>query len=101
MSKDIHQKAADSTLANEPVDQKMDLTMCKSGAVTHLTLVGDASAFMAGFGTMDPNFFHGIIHQVGNAGSKGEYPDELGINFMLAFIKSQKPQDEIEAMLTA
>jgi hypothetical protein len=98
------QTVADSALVTEPVDQAMDFKMCKIGDVTHLTLMADASeasVFMRAFGTKDPNFFHGLLHQVGNAGSKGQYPDEPGIKFMLAFIKGTKPRDEIEAMLIA
>jgi hypothetical protein len=56
---------------------------------------------MSSFGTRDPDFLYGLIHQVGNAGSKGQYPDERGIKFMLAFIKRSKPRDEIEAALIA
>ena len=92
MNRDVDEKVADSALANESVDQKIDLSMCKIGDVTHVTLLGDPNAVMPDFGTEDPDFFFGLIHQVANAGAKGEYgeraPDERGIKFMLAFIKS-------------
>ena len=101
MSKNVEQKAADSALANEPLDRATDFTMCKSGDVTHVTIMGETSALMRGFGTRDPDFLFGLIHQVANAGSKGEYPDELGFKFMVAFIRDWEPQDHIEAMLTA
>ena len=101
MSKDIHQKAADSALASEPVDRTTGLEMCKFEDVTHLTIVGETSALMRSLGTRDPDFLYGLVHQVGNAGAKGQYPDELGIKFMLAFIKSWEPRDEIEAALLA
>jgi hypothetical protein len=101
MSKDANQNVADSALVNESVDQPIKMTMCKIRDVTHITLEGETSALMSSFGTRDPDFLYGLIHQVGNAGAKGEYPDELGIKFMLAFIKSRKPRDEIDAMLTA
>jgi hypothetical protein len=100
MSKYVDQKAVDADLASEPVDQAMELGICKTGDVTHVTLMGDASV-MPGFGTRNPDFFAGLLHQVSNAGSKGQYPDELGIKFMLAFIKRNKPRDEIEATLIA
>jgi len=77
------------------------MTMGKIGDVTHITLEGETSALMSSFGTRDPDFLYGLVHQVGNAGSKGQYPDERGIKFMLAFIKRSKPRDEIEAALIA
>ncbi len=101
MSKNVDQKVADSTLASEPVNRAKDFTMCKSGDVTHVTIVGETSALMRSFGTKDPDFLFGLIHQVANAGSKGEYPDELGFKFMLAFISDREPRDHIDAMLTA
>ena len=101
MSKDIDQKVADSALASEPVDQAMKMTMCKRGGVTDLTLEGETSALMRSFGTTDREFLDGLIHQVGNAGSGGQYPDELGVKFMLAFIKRREPRDEIDAALLA
>ena len=73
------------------------MTMCKRGDVTHLTLEGETSALMHSFGTTDGDFLNGLIQQVGNAGSGGQYPDELGVKFMFAFIKRRKPRDEIDA----
>ena len=101
MSEDIDQKAADAALANEPADRAIKMTMCKRGDVTHVTVEGEASALMHSLGTTDPDFRNGLIHQVGNAGSGGQYPDELGVKFMLAFIRSRQPRDEIEAALIA
>jgi hypothetical protein len=101
MSKNVDQRAADSALTNEPADRATDFTMCKSGDVTHVTIVGETSALMRSFGTRDPDFLFGLIHQVANAGSKGEHPDELGFKFMLAFIRDREPRDHIDAMLTA
>ena len=101
MSKNVDQKAADSALANEPADRATDFTMCKSGDVTHVTVVGETSALMRSLGTRDPDFLYGLIHQVGNAGSGGEYPDEIGVKFMLAFIRSRQPRDQIDAALIA
>ena len=102
MSKDVDQKAADdSALAGEPDDQAMKITMYKRGDVTQLTLEGETNALMHSFGTTDGDFLGGLIHQVGNAGSAGQYPDELGVRYMLAFIRSRQPRDEIEAALLA
>jgi hypothetical protein len=101
MSKNVDQRAADSALTNEPADRATDFTMGKSGDVTHVTIVGETSALTRSFGTRDPDFLFGLIHQVANAGAKGPYPDELGIKFMLAFIKSWEPRDEIDAALLA
>ncbi len=67
MSKDVDQKVADSALANEPVDQPMQMTMGKRGDVTYLTLEGERSALMRSFGTRDLDFFSGLVNQVGNA----------------------------------
>ena len=88
--------------------------MRKIGDDTHVTLVGDTKSLMRDFGTEDPDFFAGLIDQLANASSKGslyldelgltsrdvrQYPDVLGIKFMLAFVKRKKPADEIEATL--
>ena len=101
MSDNIDQTPADSALASEPVDRAAELTMCKIRGVTHITLEGELSDFLRSFGTREPDFLFGLVHQVGNAGSNGEGPDERGIKFMLAFIKSRKPRDEIDAALLA
>jgi hypothetical protein len=104
MSKYIDQKIADSALATEHVDQPMDFKMSKIGDVTYITLIGNGSlslAVMRAFGTSNPDFFHGLLQQVANAGSKGEGPDEIGIKFILAFIKDLEPRDEIDALLKA
>ena len=56
---------------------------------------------MRAFGTKEPDFVHGLIHQIASAGSKGRNPDEAGIKFMLAAFKGIEPRDQIEAMLAA
>jgi hypothetical protein len=78
--------------------------MCKIGDLTHLTLEYEKSAFdalMLACGTKEPDFVHGLIHQIASAGSKGQYPDEPGIKFMFAAFKGIEPRDQIEAMLAA
>lgn len=101
MEKDVDQKVADSALVSEHVNRAIEMAMCKSGNVTELTLVGETSALMHSFGTTDGDFLGGLIHQVGNAGSGGQYPDERGVRFMFAFIRRREPRDEIEAALLA
>ena len=54
---------------------------------------------MRAFGTNEPDFFYGLLQQIVNAGSKGKYPDETGVKFMLAFIRSREPRDEFEATM--
>ena len=86
------------------VTPAIDIKMCKIGDETYLTLDCDMrahDAFMRACGTKDPDFFHGLLHQIASASSNGEHPDEPGIKFMLAFIKGIEPRDQIEAMLIA
>lgn len=96
MSRCVDQKIGDSAFATEP----KDVTMCNLGDVTHIT-VTDGARFMRAIGTRNPDFLNGLVSQVGNAGSKGEYPDELGIKFMLAFIKGHEPRNEVQAAMAA
>jgi hypothetical protein len=82
----------------------LPMSMCKIGDLTHLTLEYEKSAFdalMLACGTKEPDFVHGLIHQIASAGSKGQYPDEPGIKFMLAAFKGIEPRDQIDAMLAA
>jgi hypothetical protein len=101
MRKSVDQKLAGDAPATKSIDQAMELGMGKIGDATEVTLLGDPTVFMPGFGTSDPDFFFGLLHQVCNAGKKGRYPDEKGIKFMLAFIRRIEPRDEIEAALIA
>lgn len=59
------------------------------------------SLLMEAIGTDNADFLHGLVSQLVNAGSKGQQPDERGINFMLAVVKGIAPRDEVEAMLAA
>jgi hypothetical protein len=104
MSEDVDRVAENPTLPTEPIDQTMKLSMSKSGDVTYYTLeadAGEAKNHMRTFGTKSPEFFFGLLQQVVNAGSKGAYPDEQGIKFMLGLITGKNPRDEIEATLLA
>jgi len=101
MSDDAFHKA----LAREhgsAASQDVPLAFCKGGHQTDYTFVGSAEdlrVHMGSFGTANTDFFLGLLHQVANVGCKGTLPDERGIKFVLGFIKSSKPRDEIEAML--
>jgi hypothetical protein len=76
--------------------------MCKGmGDVTHITMTGDASDIMRRFGTRNPDFFARLVHQIANAGSKGQYPDETSVRSMLAFVITSNPIDETDALLAA
>jgi hypothetical protein len=100
MTTNNNQQAAEQTLASQPTEQP-DLAMVKLDDVTHVTIMGDPKLLMLAFGTEDPDFLYGLIHQISNAGAKGRSPDEPGIKCMLAFIKAREPRDEIEAALLA
>src|SRR5262245_56729669 len=56
---------------------------------------------MDALGTADLDFYHGILHQLVNAGSRGAQIDERGLNFMLSVVKGIQPRDQIEVMLAA
>ena len=104
MSEDVDQVTKNPTLPTEPIDQTMKLSMSKRGDVTYYTLeadAGEAKKHMRTFGTKSPDFFYGLLQQIVNAGSKGTYPDEQGIKFILGFITGNKPRDEMEATLLA
>jgi hypothetical protein len=92
----------DPTLANAVADQRIAFTSCKLGTTTFLTMLTREDALKAAFGTADPDFLYGLIHQVANAASKGQrIPDENSIKFLLAFVKASSPCDEIDAALAA
>ncbi len=106
---------ADSALATRSDDQTASVRMVKIGDETHVTIISEKS-IMRDFGTKDPDFFHGLVHQVGNASPKSsryleeigldswgvkQFADEVGVKSMLAFIKECKPRDPIEATLLA
>jgi hypothetical protein len=56
---------------------------------------------MEALGTVDVEFFNGLLGQISSAGSHGLEPDPVGINFMLSVIKGIQPRDQIEAMLAS
>ena len=57
-------------------------------------------ALMRAIGTMNVEFYSGLLGQLVNA-SKGKAPSEASANFMLAVVKGIEPGDQIEAMLAA
>jgi hypothetical protein len=109
-------KVADAA-ESSPTDcdhQAVEIGMRKTGDDTQITIVGDTKSIMREFGTDDPDFLNGFVDHLANAGARGclyldevglnpqdmrQYPDELGIKFMLAFVKKNKPADEIMATL--
>jgi hypothetical protein len=83
-----------------------NLKVVKSGEAMSLDVDHPDSAIatqllMMALGTTSPYFVQGLLTQIGNAGSKGQEPDEGAINFMLSVVKGIEPKDEIEAMLAA
>ena len=108
--------AADEWLATNSDDQTVEVRMFKRGEETHVTLIGDRKSLMRDFGTKDSDFLNGLIDQVANASPKSsryleeiglnssgvkQFADEVGVKFMLAFIREGKPRDTIEATLLA
>ena len=81
----------------------LPMSMCKLRDLTYVTLEyekGACDLLMRAFGTKEPDFVHGLIHQIASAGSKGQYPDESGMKFMFAAFKGIEPRDQIDAMLS-
>jgi hypothetical protein len=99
MSNRADQKVTDPGPPTEFDDAPLVLSMAKIGGVTHVTLESSVSAAMRMVGTRNADFLFGLLHQIANASSNGDAPDKLGIDFMLGFLQSRAPKDEIEAML--
>jgi hypothetical protein len=94
--------AADQRLAGAQVDPPIKFTCCKIRDVTYLTMETKEDALKAAFGTCDPDFLYGLIHQIANAATNGQRnPDENCIKFLLAFVKASHPRDEVDAALAA
>jgi hypothetical protein len=62
--------------------------------------LGDA-LIMQAVGTVDADFYSGLLSQLINAGAHGRKPDERSLNFMLSVVKAVAPKDEVESMLAA
>jgi hypothetical protein len=58
------------------------------------------SLVMQAIGTVDHEFFHGLLNQLVNV-TGGKTPDNRTLNFMLSVIKAIQPKDEAECMLAA
>jgi hypothetical protein len=101
MSGRADQKVADPERPSESIEPPLRLSMSKVRGVTLVTLESSVSAAMRLVGTRNPDFAFGLLHQIANASSKGESPDELGIDFMLGFLQSRAPKDEIESMVVS
>jgi hypothetical protein len=59
------------------------------------------SLLMAAVGTTDASFFHSLVGQLLEAGSKNGQPTQEAINFMLSVVKGVEPRNQVEAMLAA
>jgi hypothetical protein len=101
MRKGVDQKLAGDAPATKSIDQAMELGRGKIGDATEVTLLGDPTVFMPGFGTSDPDFFSVFSIRSAMQAKRDDIPDEKGIKFMLAFIRRIEPRDEIEAALVA
>lgn len=83
-----------------------DLKVTKAGGAANVSHDHPDAAIgtqllMNAFGTTSSYFVHGLLTQMANAGSKGQEPDEYGMNFLLSVVKGIEPKDEVEAMLAA
>jgi hypothetical protein len=94
----VRTETSSSAINPAPPQRGVDVSMCKDGSVTHVTLTGD-TAFLSDFGTTNPDFLHGLISQIGNAGLDGHLPDETNIKFMFALVRSMKPRDGLQAAI--
>ena len=56
---------------------------------------------MEAIGTTDVRFFHGLVGQLVDAGSRNGQSVEDVVNFMLSVVKGVEPRDQTEAMLAA
>jgi hypothetical protein len=61
----------------------------------------DALLLMDAVGTVDQDFFHGLLDQLTAAAIRGGEIKEAQLNFMLSVVKGIKPRDQLEAMLAA
>jgi len=109
--------SAESAATTESDRPAVEFGIIKARDETEITLWGDKKSlesFMRECGTDDEQFFHGLVEQLANASARGihylaeigleprdmrQYPDEVGIKFMFAFVKRNKPANEIEATL--
>jgi hypothetical protein len=56
---------------------------------------------MAAFGTKDPDFFDGLLNQLGRVRSREDEPASHTVGSLLSVLKNTRPRDELEAMLLA
>jgi hypothetical protein len=56
---------------------------------------------MEALGTVDQDFFRGLLEQLTAAARRGSEINEAQLNFMLSVIKGIQPRDQLEAMLAA
>ena len=65
------------------------------------TVKADRGGFEKLFGSKNPAFLDGLVHQVVNIGSQGPKPDDAGTAYVASIIASIEPRDEMEALLAA
>src|ERR1700722_15633885 len=58
-------------------------------------------ALMRAIGTMDVDFYDGLMGHLANASREQNALSQSGTNFMLSVVKGIEPRDQIEAMLAA
>jgi hypothetical protein len=56
---------------------------------------------METLGTTEPDFYTGLLVQLGKAVTRGQSVDEQALNFIVSVIKGVEPKDQLETMLAA
>ncbi|MSP40123.1 MAG: hypothetical protein EXR70_16655 [Deltaproteobacteria bacterium] len=69
--------------------------------VDHPNFLIGRGLLMEALGTTDVDFFVGVVHQLINAGTRGQKTDVDALNFMLSMVKGVQPRDQVETMLAA
>ena len=80
----VTEKAGSSALSTDHPDSSLGITLA-----------------MQALGTVDFDFFNGLINQLVNASAPGRKPDENALNFIVSLIRGVEPKDEVESMLAA
>jgi hypothetical protein len=92
------------TLPDQKPDQIASLEVSGVGKTRNLRVVGtlpEISRLMAAFGTKDPDFFDGLLNQLGRVRSREDEPASHTVGSLLSVLKNTRPRDELEAMLLA
>lgn len=78
-----------------------DIAGASQIGVDHPDRVVGQMLLMDALGTVDIDFFDGLLRQLANAASQGKKVDESALNFMLSMVQGIKPTDQVEVMLAA